>query len=124
MEEPPAGGRSLPLPVRGRSLREGAGGQQGSERRRTLVVSAVRDDGYREILAVEVADTQRELRATYQELFRSLKARGLKVVELVKSDDHEGLKSAIERHLSGGFLAALPTTLHEESSRDCGFRRA
>src|SRR5215213_9910262 len=36
-----------------------------------LVASGVRDDGYREILAVEVADTESE--ATYQELFRSLK---------------------------------------------------
>jgi putative transposase len=36
-----------------------------------LIVSAVRDDGLREILAVEVADTESE--ATYQELFRSLR---------------------------------------------------
>jgi putative transposase len=49
-----------------------------------LVVSAVRDDGLREILGVEVADTESE--ATYQELFRSLKRRGLKGVELVVSD--------------------------------------
>jgi putative transposase len=40
-----------------------------------LVVSGVRDDGYREILGVEVSDTESE--ATYQELFRSLKRRGL-----------------------------------------------
>jgi putative transposase len=64
-----------------------------------LIVSAVSDDGYREILAVEVADTESE--ATYQELFRSLKARGLKGVQLVTSDDHEGLKAAIERHFQG-----------------------
>src|SRR4029450_11328714 len=64
-----------------------------------LVVSAVRDDGMREILGVEVADTESE--ATYHELFRSLKRRGLKGVELVVSDDHEGLKSAIERHFQG-----------------------
>ena len=64
-----------------------------------LIVSAVGDDGYREILAVEVSDTESEV--TYQELFRSLKARGLKGVELVTSDDHEGLKSAIERHFQG-----------------------
>jgi putative transposase len=51
-----------------------------------LVVSGVRDDGFREILAVEVADTESE--ATYQDLFRSLKARALKGVELVVSDDH------------------------------------
>ena len=65
-----------------------------------LVVSAVREpDGFREILAVEVADTESE--ATYQDLFRSLKARGLKGVELVVSDDHEGLKAAVERHFQG-----------------------
>jgi putative transposase len=64
-----------------------------------LVVSGLRDDGFREILAVEVADTESE--ATYHELFRSLKARGLRGVELVVSDDHEGLKSAIARHFQG-----------------------
>ncbi len=64
-----------------------------------LVVSGVRDDGFREILAVEVADTESE--ATYQELFRSLKGRGLKGVELVVSDDHKGLKAAVERHFQG-----------------------
>jgi transposase-like protein len=64
-----------------------------------LIVSAVRDDGMREILAVEVADTESE--ATYQELFRSLKRRGLKGVELVVSDDHEDLKAAVRRHFQG-----------------------
>jgi putative transposase len=64
-----------------------------------LVVSAVRDDGMREILGVEVADTESE--ATYHELFRSLKRRGLKGVQLVVSDDHEGLKSAVCRHFQG-----------------------
>jgi putative transposase len=65
-----------------------------------LVVSAVRrTDGMREILAVEVADTESE--ATYQELFRSLKRRGLRGVELVVSDDHEGLKAAVSRHFQG-----------------------
>ncbi len=65
-----------------------------------LVVSGVREDGgMREILGVEVADTESE--ATYQDLFRSLKARGLKGVELVVSDDHQGLKAAIFRHFQG-----------------------
>ena len=64
-----------------------------------LIVCAVREDGMREILAVEVADTESE--ATYQELFRSLKRRGLKGVELVVSDDHEGLKNAVSRHFQG-----------------------
>jgi putative transposase len=61
-----------------------------------LLASAVREDGFREVVAVEVADTGSEV--TYQELFRSLKGRGLKGVELVVSDDHEGLKAAVGRH--------------------------
>ena len=64
-----------------------------------LLVSALRDDGFREIVGVEVVDTESE--ATYQELFRSLKARGLKGVELAVSDDHKGLKAAIARHFQG-----------------------
>src|SRR5215213_3509815 len=64
-----------------------------------LVVSAVRGDGFREIVGITVADTESE--ATYQELFRSLKARGLGGVELVVSDDHEGLKAAVLRHFQG-----------------------
>ncbi len=64
-----------------------------------LIVSAVREDGLREILGVEVSDTESE--ATYQELFRSLKRRGLSGVELVVSDDHRGLKAAVSRHFQG-----------------------
>jgi len=64
-----------------------------------LIVSAVREDGFREILALKPADTESE--ATYHELFRALKARGLRGVRLVTSDDHEGLKAAIERHFQG-----------------------
>jgi putative transposase len=64
-----------------------------------LVVSGVREDGFREILAVEISDTESE--ATYQELFRSLKRRGLSGVELMVSDDHGGLKAAVGRHFQG-----------------------
>ncbi len=46
---------------------------------------------------MKVSDTQSE--ATYQELFWALKARGLSGVELVVSDEHEGLKATISRHL-------------------------
>lgn len=64
-----------------------------------LVVCGVRDDGFREILAVDVADVESE--TSYQDLFRSLKERGLYGVELVTSDDHKGLKAAIARHFHG-----------------------
>jgi len=64
-----------------------------------LVVAGVRDDGRREILAIEEAETESE--ATYQELFKRLKDRGLRGVDLVTSDDHAGLTAAIERHFQG-----------------------
>jgi putative transposase len=64
-----------------------------------LIVAGIRADGHREILAVEVADTESE--ATYHQLFRALKARGLSGVRLVTSDDHTGLKAAIDRHFQG-----------------------
>jgi transposase-like protein len=64
-----------------------------------LVVAGVRDDGRREILAVEEADTESE--AAYHELFKRLKDRGLRGVELVTSDDHRGLRAAIDRHFQG-----------------------
>ncbi len=64
-----------------------------------LIVSAIRDDGRREILAVAVADTESE--ATYHDLFRQLKQRGLAGVRLITSDDHAGLRAAIARHFQG-----------------------
>jgi putative transposase len=64
-----------------------------------LIVAGVRDDGRRELLAVAVADTESE--ATYQELFRGLRARGLRGVVVVTSDDHAGLRAAIGRHFQG-----------------------
>lgn len=65
-----------------------------------LIVSGVRgSDGKREILGVDIADTESE--STYQELFRSLKHRGLSGVELVVSDDHKGLKAAVDRYFQG-----------------------
>lgn len=79
-----------------------------------LIAAAVRQDGFREILAVEVADTESE--ATYHELFKSLKARGLKGVELVVSDDHEGLKAAIERHFSKGLAGSAASSITQRTS--------
>jgi putative transposase len=64
-----------------------------------LLVAGVREDGRREILAVEVADTESE--ATYEAVFRRLKARGVQGVRLVTSDDHAGLRAAIARHFQG-----------------------
>jgi putative transposase len=75
----------------------------------------VREDGFREILAVEVADTESE--AIYHELFRSLKRWAFSGVELVVSDDHEGLKAATARHFQGaGYQRCLLFTTSGTSS--------
>jgi nucleoid-associated protein EbfC len=82
-----------------------------------LIVCAVREDGMREILAVEVADTESE--ATYHELFRSLKRRGLKGVQLVVSDDHEGLKGAVSRHFQQSWQVGTSASRPSCETRNC-----
>jgi len=64
-----------------------------------LVVKGAREDGLRELLAVEVADTENEV--TYEDLFRRLKDRGLRGVRLITSDDHRGLVKAVQKHFQG-----------------------
>src|ERR671913_1539864 len=85
-----------------------------------LVASAVREpDGFREILAVEVADTESE--ATYQELFRSFEARGLRGVELSGVGGlrrPRGPQGGRQPPLPGCFSPEVPGPLHEEPPRD------
>lgn len=64
-----------------------------------LIVCGIRDDGRREILDVAIANTESE--ASYNDLFSSLKERGVSGVMLVTSDAHSGLKSAIRRYFQG-----------------------
>lgn len=58
-----------------------------------LVAVGIDWDGRRQILAVEMAS--RESRSAWRDFLVGLKARGLKGVELVVSDDHAGLVAAI-----------------------------
>jgi len=64
-----------------------------------LIIIGIGEDGYREILSVDIADT--ETRESWGKVFRGLKRRGLRGVKLVVSDDHEGLRQAIERYFQG-----------------------
>lgn len=64
-----------------------------------LVVVGISEEGYREILGTYVADSETE--ATWADVFKDVKSRGLEGVEYVVSDDHEGLRSAVERHFQG-----------------------
>ena len=64
-----------------------------------LACVGVDEEGFREVLAVEVAGTEKG--AAYASLLRGLVDRGLKGVRLVISDDHEGIKSAVAGELPG-----------------------
>ena len=64
--------------------------------RAALVVTGVRNDGYREILGIKIGNT--ESFATWDETFRWLKSRGLNGVAYVISDQHGGLTEAITKH--------------------------
>lgn len=65
----------------------------------TLVAVGVHEDGQREVLGLDVVTG--EDGAGWLAFLRSLKARGLRGVELVISDAHEGLKDAIASVLTG-----------------------
>lgn len=63
------------------------------------IVTGVNDAGHRSILGLEVFHSENG--ADYSLLFRSLKARGLKGVQLVISDDHQGMRQAIDSNFIG-----------------------
>ncbi len=64
-----------------------------------LACVGVDEEGFREVLAVEVAGTEKG--AAYTSLLRGLIDRGLSGVRLVVSDDHEGIKAAVFSELPG-----------------------
>lgn len=64
-----------------------------------LVCVGVDEEGFREVLAVEVAATEKGV--AYASLLRGLIDRGLSGVRLVVSDDHEGIKAAVAAEMPG-----------------------
>jgi len=61
-----------------------------------LTVIGISREGYREVLVVQCAPTENE--TTWSAVFKGLIDRGLQGVQLVISDDHKGLRSAIDRY--------------------------
>jgi putative transposase len=90
-----------------------------------LVGIGITWEGRREILAVELAN--RESRTSWREFLERLKARGLRGVELVISDDHSGLKRALREVLSEAawqrcyvhFLRNALDSLPRKADDDC-----
>ncbi len=64
-----------------------------------LACVGVDEEDFREVLAVEVAGSEKG--AAYTSLLRGLLDRGLSGVKLVISDDHEGIKAAVFGELPG-----------------------
>jgi putative transposase len=64
-----------------------------------VIATGLRADGHREVLGVDVGDSENE--TFWTEFLRDLKDRGLAGVRLVISDAHTGLKAAIRRVLQG-----------------------
>ncbi len=71
----------------------------GHVRSKALVIAyAVHESGVREVIGLDLGEVESE--AFWVEFLRSLRARGLQGVRLAVSDQHEGLKHAIERVLA------------------------
>jgi len=64
-----------------------------------LVAVGFTSEGKREVLDWRVGDSESE--ATWGDLFRDLKDRGLCGLRLVTSDAHKGILAALERHFQG-----------------------
>jgi transposase-like protein len=72
---------------------------RGHVRSKALVVAyAVHETGRREVIGIDIGETETE--AFWLEFLRGLRSRGLSGVRLAISDQHQGLKNAIERVLS------------------------
>ena len=76
-----------------------ARGEDRVQSKAVLIASGIDAKGYRHVLGVAIGDS--ESASTWGTFFKQLKARGLAGVDWVISDDHEGLKSAAQRHFQG-----------------------
>ena len=59
-----------------------------------LVAVGVREDGYREVLAVAVKNS--EARVNWKEFLEDIKQRGVTTARMFTSDDHSGLREALK----------------------------
>ena len=88
--------------------------------RAVLTVTGIRADGYREILGVRIGDTENAV--TWNDAFRWLKDRSVKGVRFVVSDDHGGLRQAIQRHFQGATWQRCQVHLMRNALGRCSAR--
>lgn len=74
--------------------------EEGRVRHRSaLIATGINAEGYREILGVQIGDSESE--ASWGTFFTWLKGRGLHGIDLVVSDAHGGLVKALRTHFQG-----------------------
>lgn len=72
-----------------------------------LIVYGISETGQREPLDILLADSENE--ASWDLLFQNLKKRGLKEIDLVVSDDHQGLVNALKKQFQGAMWQRCQT---------------
>ena len=85
-----------------------------------LVVAGIDGEGCREVLDWRVADSESE--ETWGEVFRSLKDRGVRGVEIVVSDAHKGIQAALSRHFQGAAWQRCRVHFKREIFRKASWR--
>ena len=86
-----------------------------------LVVMGITHEGRREVLDWRLADSESE--ASWSELFRDLKDRGLSGVKLLVSDAHKGITSAARRHFQGAAWQRCQVHFKRESLLKVSYKR-
>jgi transposase-like protein len=80
-----------------------------------LIAIGINEEGYREVLGLDIGDSESTRRnfcaGTWERLFKRLKARGLRGVELITSDSHGGLVKAARRQFQGAAWQRCQTHL-------------
>ena len=85
-----------------------------------LVVMGVTALGRKEILDFCVGDSESE--ATWGEVFRRLKDRGVRGVTLVTSDAHAGIRAALRRHVQGAAWQRCRVHFKRELGRKVSYK--
>ena len=87
-----------------------------------LVVMGFTDEGRREILDWRVCDSESE--SNWSEMFKELKDRGLSGVELIVSDAHKGIRSAVTRHFQGAAWQRCQVHFKRELLKKVSYRKS
>jgi transposase-like protein len=66
-----------------------------------LIAAGIRPDGYRSVLGISVSLSEAEVH--WRQFLQSLTKRGLHGVELITSDDHQGLREAMQPVFNGRY---------------------